>query len=231
MRSGIQLSATRVEARAENRRSSGRQPGGPNCHWTADLDRLLREAWNVGGAAVAFATITEVRPEWSRFAVQRRARKLGLEPTSRPWSADERNLLLHAIGGANSVPAVAVMLKRSESSVRSKLRQLNYSVDDFDGYRPKDVAHWLDVPVRQVRYWVERGYLQTHNHRITEASLSTFVRERSGAIPFQRLSRQMQRWLLELGYPERDLNEVRDEERSTRRKPASTVRTPEPGTA
>lgn len=231
MRSGVQLSPTRVNAKSANRHSSGRRPGCPNCEWTPELDQLVCEAWRTGGAALAYSEILGVRPGWSRFAVQRRARKLGLAPTGRPWSEDEVNLLLHAIGGCSSIRTLAVMLKRTESAVRSKLRQLNYTPDDFDGYRVKDLANWFDIPVRQVRYWVERGYMGTHNHRVTEESLAAFVRERPESIPFQGLSAEMQRWLRELGYRERILSEDSGGERSTRRKPASTAQMSAPGAA
>jgi hypothetical protein len=231
MKVEVQLSPTRVETTSASHFSSGRASGIPNCDWTADLDELLRDSWDAGGASRAFEAISGVRPEWSRYAIQRRARKLGLERTSRGWSQDEVNLLLHAIGGCSSISALAAILKRSENSVRSKLRQLSYTTDDFDGYRPKDVANWLDLSVRQVRYWLERGYLRTRNHRISEESLCAFLRERPEAIPFERLSAEMRSWLRGLGYSEPNLSGAPPGERSTRRKPASSVQTLEPGAA
>jgi hypothetical protein len=114
---------------------------------------------------------------------------------------DEINLLLHSLGGQGSIASVAAIVKRSPHSVRNKLRQLNYSPDDFDGYRPKDLAYWFDVPVRQVRYWVERRYLETNNHRITEESLRKLMRQRPELIPYDRLPSAMQFWLRDMGYP------------------------------
>lgn len=157
MRFEVQLYATRVEPTPRYRKGGGRKAGYPNSAWTPELDRLLSEAWRAGGPAHARSVIRELQPGWSRFIVQRRARKLGLAPSARPWSSEEVNLLLHAVGGSSSVRVLAVMLRRTEAAVRSKLRQLKYTLDDFDGYRAKDLAEWLNVSVRQVRYWVERG--------------------------------------------------------------------------
>jgi hypothetical protein len=203
MQSGTPLSASRVAPKAAPAKKAafGRKLGIRNYAWSSELDEALRSAWADGGAAAAIRAIQAVHPEWSRYAIQRRARKLGLQQSRRPWSPDEVNLLLHSIGGQGSVASVAAIVKRSPNSVRSKLRQLNYSPDDFDGYRPKDLADWFDVPVRQVRYWVERRYLETNNHRITEESLRKFMRQRPELIPYNRLPSAMQFWLRDMGHP------------------------------
>ncbi len=231
LRLGVQLSASRVAKKAFRRSSSGRMPGVPNYAWDDDLDDRLRRGWLSGGVGGAFAAILEVRPGWSRDAIQRRARKLGLRSGRRLWSADDLNLLLHAIGGLSSIPALAGLLKRTENAVRSKLRQFNYSVDDFDGHRPKDLACRLNVSVRQVRYWVERGLVLTHNHRITEESFVRLLRTRPELIPLDDLPTETRKWLLGLGYAAGRLNGAARGERNTHRKPASTDRMSATGAA
>lgn len=231
MKTGVQLEASRTHASSRSPSSPGRPLGIPNYEWDDDLDRRLREAWDHGGASAAVAALCGARPLVSRAAVRRRARKLGLAPPRRRWSADDTNLLLHAIGGESSIAMIAKILGRTEDSVRSKLRQLEYSIDDFDGYRPKQLANWFDLSVRQVRYWVERGYLETRNHRITEESLRAFLRERPESIPFDRLSEGMQRWLRDMGYQRATVNYDSSAVGRTDRKPASTARRTESGAA
>jgi hypothetical protein len=200
LRSGVQLAASRVAEKHSNRSSSGRMPGIPNYEWDEELDNRLQSEWLAGGVRLAVRVIQEIRSAWSRDAIQRRARKLGLMPRRRPWSLDDLNLLLHSIGGRSSIASLAALLKRSENSVRSKLRQLNYSIDDFDGYRPKDLANRLGVSVRQVRYWVESGLLSTLHHRITEESFVGLLRTRPELVPVDGLPPETREWLRSLGY-------------------------------
>jgi hypothetical protein len=233
MKSGTPLCASRVAPKAApgNKAAVGRKRWIRNYAWSSELDEALRTAWAEGGAAAAIRAIQAVHPDWNRYAIQRRARKLGLQRRRRPWSPDEVNLLLHSIGGQGSVASVAAIVKRSENSVRSKLRQLNYSPDDFEGYRPKDLANWFDVPVREVRYWVERRYLETNNHRVTEESLCKFMRQRPELIPYDRLPSAMQFWLRDMGYPAPGRSGESVRRRSTRRRRATSPRTSEQGVA
>lgn len=203
MKTGVRLTASRGIGKRIRRRKPrfGRKPGFKNYQWSNELDETLRQGWMLRGPRGGVFAVQSICPSWSREAIQRRARKLGLKPSRRSWSPDEINLLLHSIGGQSSIASVAEIIKRSENSVRSKLWQLGYSLDDFEGYRPKDLANWFDVPVRQVRYWVERRYVETENHRITESSLRKLLRQRPDLIPFDRLGSDMQFWLRDMGYP------------------------------
>jgi hypothetical protein len=74
-------------------------------------------------------------------------------------------------------------------------------VDSLGGYKVKDVADMLSVPIGRVRYWVAEKLLLTKGGRITEASFSKFLADHPKKIPFDRLSLQMQSWLVEMGYP------------------------------
>ena len=57
-----------------------------------------------------------------------------------------------------------------------------------------------DTPAR-VQYWVAEDLLLTKGGRITERSFSKFLADHRERIPFETLSRDMQRWLREMGYP------------------------------
>ncbi len=65
----------------------------------------------------------------------------------------------------------------------------------------KEVAEMLAVPPARVQYWVGEGLLLTKGGRITESSFSTFLSDHPRKIPFETLSRDMQAWLVEMGYP------------------------------
>jgi len=65
----------------------------------------------------------------------------------------------------------------------------------------KEVAEMLALPPARVQYWVAEGLLLTKGGRITESSFSTFLHEHPRKVPFETLSRDMQAWLVEMGYP------------------------------
>ena len=79
--------------------------------------------------------------------------------------------------------------------------QLGYTVESLGGYKVKDVADTLSVPIGRVRYWVAEKLLLTKGGRITESSFSKFLVDHPKKIRFDSLSPQIQRWLVEMGYP------------------------------
>jgi hypothetical protein len=68
------------------------------------------------------------------------------------------------------------------------------------GYKVKDVADMLSVPIGRVRYWVAEKALLTKGGRITESSFSKFLVDHPKKIPFDTLKPEMQSWLVERGY-------------------------------
>ena len=76
-----------------------------------------------------------------------------------------------------------------------------YTVESLGGYKVKEVADMLGVPMGRVRYWVAEKLLLTKGGRITDSSFSKFLVEHPKRIPFDSLSPPMQNWLVEEGYP------------------------------
>ena len=108
--------------------------------------------------------------------------------------------MLWAIDSNASLSLIAGRLGRSVGAIRHKLRALGYTVESLGGYKVKEIAEMLSVPVGRVRYWVAEKLLLTKGGRITESSFSKLLAEHAKKIPFDTLSPQMQSWLVEMGY-------------------------------
>jgi hypothetical protein len=109
--------------------------------------------------------------------------------------------MLWAIDSNASLGLIAGRLGRSVGAVRHKLRALGYTVESLGGYKVKEVAEMLSVPVGRVRYWVVEKLLLTKGGRITESSFSKFLAEHPKKIPSDNLKPQMRSWLMDMGYP------------------------------
>ena len=175
---------------------------GKTCHWTPELDEILKSAWAHGGLRTAQSAIRKYQPTWSIYSIKRRAAALCLcRPRARAWTPTDINNMLWAIDSNASLALIAERLGRSLGAVRHKLRALGYSVESLGGFKVKEVAEMLSVPVGRVRYWVAEKLLLTKGGRITDSSFSKFLADYPKKIPFDTLSHEMQSWLRETGYP------------------------------
>jgi hypothetical protein len=120
--------------------------------------------------------------------------------TGRKWNASDVERLLN-MSGSQTVPTIARQMGRSEKSVRRKLEQLGRTGGVLAGFKSKDLAHDLQVSVRQIRRWRRRGYLECMSGRITEESFEKFCRDHPDKIPYRQLSHETQLWLESFGYP------------------------------
>ena len=178
------------------------KPRGKSCRWTPELDELLKSAWARGGFRAARRAIRQQQPTWSSYSIKRRATALNLcRPKAQRWSDEDVNHLLWAIDSNASLGLIAGRLGRTVTAVRKKLWDLGYKAESLGGYKVKEVAEMFSVPPARVQYWVAENLLLTKGVRITESSLSKFLADDSERIPFETLSRDMQRWLREMGYP------------------------------
>ena len=176
-------------------------PRGRTCRWTSELDEVLRLAWAAGGLRAARREIREYQPTWTVYSISKRAAALSLcKPRPAPWSDADVNSMLFAIDSNASLALIAERLGRSVGAVRHKLRTLGYTVESLGGYKVKEVAEMLSVPIGRVRYWVAEKRLLTKGGRITESSFSKFLSDHPKKIPFDSLSPQMQNWLVEMGF-------------------------------
>ena len=177
-------------------------PRGPTCRWTPDLDAIVKAAWDKGGLRAARRAVRTLQPTWSHYSIKRRAAVLGLRRTRAPrWSSTDENNLERWLEGNASLALIARRLGRTVAAVRKRLWHLGHKAESLGGYKVKEVAEMLALPPARIQYWVAEGLLLTKGGRITESSFSTFLRDHSSRIPFETLGRDMQAWLVEMGYP------------------------------
>lgn len=180
------------------------KPRGKTCSWTPELDKILKAAWARGGMRAARRAIRQQQPTWSWYSVKKRAAALALCRRRAPrWTDTDVNHLLWSIDSNASLTLIADRLGRTVAAVRKKLRDLGYSAESLGGFKVKEVAEMFTVPPARVQYWVAEKLLLTKGGRITDSSLSKFLGEHPEKIPFQSLTADMQNWLREMGYPDR----------------------------
>ena len=180
------------------------KPRGKTCSWTPELDEILKAAWARGGMRAARRAIRQQQPTWSWYSVKKRAAALALCRRRAPrWTDTDVNHLLWSIDSNASLTLIADRLGRTVAAVRKKLRDLGYSAESLGGFKVKEVAEMFTVPPARVQYWVAEKLLLTKGGRITDRSLSKFLGEHPEKIPFQSLTADMQNWLREMGYPDR----------------------------
>ena len=178
------------------------KPRGRTCRWTPELDEVLKTAWERGGLRAARRAIRQQQPTWSWWSIKKRAAALSLgRPKPRLWSTVNLNHLLMSIDSNASLALIAERLGRTVTAIRKKLWDLGYKAESLGGYKVKEMAEMLSVPPGRVQYWVEEKMLLTKSGRITESSLSKFLRDFPEKVPYEALSPEMRRWLLEMGYP------------------------------
>src|SRR5258708_12444424 len=104
------------------------RPRGKKCHWTPELDELLKAAWARGGLRRGWRVIRERQPNWSQWPIRKRAATLGLcRPKPRPWTETEENHLLWSLDSNASLALIAERLDRTVGAIRQKLRALGYT--------------------------------------------------------------------------------------------------------
>jgi hypothetical protein len=223
--------ATTLDPLLEPRLPAG-QPGRPkgvsNYKWTPEADGLLLELCARRGAATAKRVMgrkiqecraagTAPRPDSLRKAVEYRMAKLGISTgqkrrkpamgRAKPWTESETTALLGALGADATIESIAARTGHSVKSVRAKVARLNYEVHEIHGFTvftADTLAARLHVTPRQIRRWKERGWLETHDHRITDECLGRFLRAHPDRIPFDSLPREDQVFLLDRGFPSQD---------------------------
>lgn len=117
----------------------------------------------------------------------------------RPWTREEEDEL-RELASTQTIPTIAKQLRRTETSIRLKLRGLRFEYQDLAGFKVKDLAALLSVTVRQVRRWREKRYLDGINGRITSESFAKFCKNHVGKIPYLQLDKNVQLWLWGFGY-------------------------------
>ena len=146
--------------------------------WTAERDRLVREAWRLGTTkprlteAISFAVRQIGFP---RHIVRFRAAFLGLcQDTRGPWTREEREFVgEHA--GTRTAKWMGKHLKRSTQSVQSFMNYSSISRRVLEGYSLQEVVALMGVSFPTAQRWLQLGLVTARDGRVTEESLRLFV--------------------------------------------------------
>ena len=119
------------------------------------------------------------------------------------WSPSEITILLGTVGADLTNDSLADRTHRSLKAVHAKLRRLGYTVSELRSiaFTIEELAHMLQVTVREVQSWRRKGWLNLTRHRITDVDLTAFFKEHHGLIAFAKLASHVCTFLLSLGFP------------------------------
>jgi hypothetical protein len=205
----------------------GRRKGCGNCQWTQKMDESLKDLCTRLGPSTAKRMMQKrliekrtskpgeyrPRPDSVRNAVERRMAFLGLQTgrerkrvpsrTAKPWTQKQIEGLLGSVGGDLIDKSVEDRTKHTIKAARAKLRRLGYAAEELRSvaFTTEELAIMLQVTARQVERWKEKGWLKTTRRRVTDKDLAAFIKEHPERIPYDLLSREVQVFLLGLGYP------------------------------
>lgn len=168
----------------EKQRSKGTTP----IDWSESAIEILRDGYRSGGRkkTEAIKTVRALYPEVAGYVVSRFARSQGWldgeqaakrKGDRRPWTTEEeRELFVRA--GYEPVKAIAEKLKRSEQSVRFRLKGRAISARVTDGWSLRRIQQTLHVSHRRLLRLIGSGLLRVRDPRVSAISLAEFCRRR-----------------------------------------------------
>src|SRR5580692_55991 len=154
--------------------------------WSESAIEILREGYRSGGRkkTEAIKTVRALYPGLAGYVVSRFARSQGWldkeqsgkrKGDRRPWTMEEeRELFVRA--GYEPVKAIAEKLKRSEQSVRFRLKGRAISARVTDGWSLRRIQQTLRVSHRRLQRLIGSGFLRVRDPRVSVVSLAEFSR-------------------------------------------------------
>ena len=155
--------------------------------WSESAIEILREGYRSGGRkkTEAIKTVRALYPGLAGYVVSRFARSQGWldkeqadkgKGDRRPWTrAEEQELFARA--GYEPVKAIAEKLKRSEQSVRFRLKGRAISARVTDGWSLRRIQQTLHVSHRRLQRFIGTGLLRVRDPRVSAISLAAFCRK------------------------------------------------------
>ena len=154
--------------------------------WSESAIEILREGYRSGGRkkTEAIETVRALYPGLAGYVVSRFARSQGWldreradkpKGDRRPWSREEEQELF-ARAGYEPVKAIAEKLKRSEQSVRFRLKGKAISARVTDGWSLRRIQQTLHVSHRRLLRLIGSGLLRVRDPRVSAISLAEFSR-------------------------------------------------------
>lgn len=170
--------------------------------WSLDDLELLRAGYGSDGRNGASHTtdvLLERHPDWSRSVVAWKAKSLGLSHGRKSgyqrWSEDADRNLISCEGF--QVESVEKRMKRTKGSIWSRLVVLDRGAEFFGGLKTKDLMERLHLDESAIRRLKRRGLLRCERGRITEESVTSLCKNHPEEIPFETLSPDAQRTLIQ----------------------------------
>ncbi len=156
--------------------------------WSEAAIELLRDGYRSGGRkkTEAIKTVRALYPGLAGYVVSRFARSQGWldgerrnkrKDDRRPWTREEEQELF-VRAGYEPVKAIAQKLKRSEQSVRFRLKGRAISARVTDGWSLRRIQQTLHISHRRLQRLIGSGLLRVRDPRVSAISLAEFCRRR-----------------------------------------------------
>ena len=162
--------------------------------WSETAIEILREGYRSGGRkkTEAIKTVRGLYAGLPGYVVSRFARSQGWldgkqgsrqKDDRRPWTREEEQELF-VRAGYEPVKVIAQRLKRSEQSVRFRLKGRAISARVTDGWSLRRIQQTLHVSYRRLQRLIGKGLLRVRDPRVSAISLAEFChRHGTNALP------------------------------------------------
>jgi len=182
-----ELVPAQVWHRMRHLREKERGKSATPVYWSEAAIEILREGYRIGGRkkTEAIKTVRALYPGIAGYVVSRFARSQGWlngeqeskqKDDRRPWTTgEEQELFVRA--GYEPVRVIAEKLKRSEQSVRFRLKGRAISARVTDGWSLRKIQQTLHVSHRRLQRLIGSGFLRVRDPRVSEISLVEFCRK------------------------------------------------------
>jgi hypothetical protein len=162
--------------------------------WSEAAIKILREGYQCGGRkkTEAIKTVRTLYPGLAGYAVSRFARSQGWldgqqetkqKDDRRPWTREEEQELF-VRAGYEPVKTIAQKLRRSEQSVRFRLKGRAISARVTDGWSLRKIQQTLHISHRRLLRLIGSGFLRVRDPRVSAISLAEFgSRHGTAALP------------------------------------------------
>lgn len=167
--------------------------------WSESAIEILRDGYRSGGRkkTEAIKTVRALYPGLAGYLVSRFARSQGWldgeqeskrKDDRRPWTREEEQELF-VRAGYEPVRAIAQRLKRSEQSVRFRLKGRAISARVTDGWSLRRIQQTLHISHRRLQRLIGSGLLRVRDPRVSAVSLAEFGR-RHGTVALPGMEEQ-----------------------------------------
>ncbi len=186
-----ELVPAQVWHRMRHLREKDRSKGTTPINWSESAIEILRDGYRGGGRqkTEAIKTVRALYPGLAGYVVSRFARSQGWlegplggkkKDGRRPWTSEEEQELI-ARAGYEPVKAIARRLRRSEQSVRFRLKGWAISARVTDGWSLRRIQQTLHVSHRRLQRLIGQGSLRVRDPRVSAISLAEYC-DKHGAV-------------------------------------------------